>query len=153
MMAYIFQRYLPTHPIQGLFLVGRWEQKNLDPLAQLIAWARQHQLAVIVFGPVPEYDAPLPRLLAYSIAWNKPGLASQHMVNGPRSLDAEMQQLAAMAWHVPYISLYNEICNAGSCFEYADQAHKLPLMGDDNHLSAPGASLVVQQLVDRGELD
>jgi peptidoglycan/LPS O-acetylase OafA/YrhL len=153
MMAYIFQRYLPTHPIQGVFLVGRWEQKDLDSLTKVISWAKQHQVAVIVFGPVPEYDAPLPRLLAYSIAWNKPDLVSQHMIDGIKSLDAEMQQTAATAWHVHYISLYSEICNSGRCLEYADQANKLPLMGDDNHLSAPGASLVVRQLVDKGELD
>lgn len=153
MMAYIFQRYLPTHPIQGVFLVGRWEQKNLDSLTKLISWAKEHHLPVVVFGPVPEYDAPLPRLLAYSIAWNKPRLPSQHLVLGPKLLDAEMQQIAATTWHVPYISLYNEICDSSSCLEYADLAHKLPLMGDDNHLSAPGASVVVRRLVDKGELD
>jgi peptidoglycan/LPS O-acetylase OafA/YrhL len=153
MMAYIFQHYLPTHQIQGLLLVGRWEQKNLDPLTNLISWAKQNQLPVIVFGPVPEYDAPLPRLLAYAIAWNKPGLASQHLVAGPKFLDAEMQQIAETTWHVRYISLYDEICSTTGCLEYADPARKLPLMWDDNHLSAPGASFVVQRLVDKGELD
>jgi hypothetical protein len=68
-------------------------------------------------------------------------------------MDAQMQQMAATTWHVPYISLYDEICNAGGCLEYADSADKVPLMGDDNHLSTPGASLVVQRLVDKGELN
>jgi peptidoglycan/LPS O-acetylase OafA/YrhL len=153
MMAYIFQRYLPAHPIQGLFLVGRWEQKDLNSLTEVISWAKQHQLPVIVFGPVPEYDAPLPRLLAYSIAWNNPGLASQHLVTGPKLMDAEMREIATKTWHVPYISLYDEICNAGGCLEYADPGHRQPLMGDDNHLSSPGASLVVQRLIDKGELE
>jgi hypothetical protein len=153
MMAYIFQQYLPAHPIQGVFLVGRWEQKNLHSLTELISWAKQHQVPVIVFGPVPEYDAPLPRLLAYSIAWNKPNLPSQHLVAGSKFLDAEMKQIATTTWHVPYISLYNEICGAHSCLEYADPAGKLPMMWDDNHLSAPGASFVVRRLIDKGELD
>jgi peptidoglycan/LPS O-acetylase OafA/YrhL len=153
MMTYIFQQYLPAHPIQGVFLAGRWEQKNLDSLTKLISWAKQHQVPVIVFGPVPEYDAPLPRLLAYSIAWNKPSLPSQHLLSDPKLMDAEMQQIAATTWHVPYVSLYNEICGAQSCLEYADPARKLPMMWDDNHLSAPGASFVVRRLVDKGELD
>lgn len=153
MMDYIFQQYLPAHRVQGLFLVGRWEQKNLDSLTKVISWAGQHHLPVIVFGPVPEYDAPLPRLLAYSIAWNKPGLPSQHMVAGPKMMDAEMQQIAATTWHVPYISLYKQICDAHGCLEYADAARKLPLMWDDNHLSAPGASFVVRRLLDKGELN
>jgi hypothetical protein len=152
MMGYIFQQYLPTHPVQGLFIVGRWEQKDIDPLTGLVSWANQHQVPVTVFGPVPEYDAPLPRLLAYSIAWDKPGLPSQHLVAASKVLDAEMQRLAATSWHVPYISLYQEICGVDGCAEYADAAHKLPMMGDDNHLSAPGASVVVQGLVDKGEL-
>jgi peptidoglycan/LPS O-acetylase OafA/YrhL len=153
MMSYIFQQYLPTHQVQGMFIVGRWEPKHLGPLTGLISWAKEHQLPVIVFGPVPEYDAPLPRLLAYSIAWTKPGLASQHLVSSSKVLDAEMQHMSASIWHVPYISLYREICGPDGCLEYADAAHKIPLMGDDNHLSPLGASIVVQRLVDKGELN
>jgi peptidoglycan/LPS O-acetylase OafA/YrhL len=153
MMSYIFQNYLPTHSVQRVFVVGRWERKDLDPLTRLISWAKQHQLPVVVFGPVPEYDAPLPRLLAYSIAWAKPGLASQHLVASSKVLDAEMQQIAESTWHVPYISLYRAICGPDGCLEYADSAHKVPMMGDTNHLSAPGASFVVQRLVDQGELN
>ena len=153
MMAYIFQRYLPTHPVKAVFIVGRWEEKDLAPLTQLISWAKQHRIAVTVFGPVPEYDAPLPRLLAYSIAWERPHLARQHMVASCAVLDAEMQRMATTKWHVPYISLYREICEAGVCTEYADVAHKVPLMGDTNHLSASGASFVVQRLVHEGLLN
>jgi peptidoglycan/LPS O-acetylase OafA/YrhL len=153
MMGYVFQQYLPTHPVQGVFIVGRWEQKDLNPLTKLISWTKQHQVPVIVFGPVPEYDAPLPRLLAYSIAWTKPGLVSQHLVDSTKMLDAEMQGMAVSTWHVPYISLYREICGVDGCLEYADAAHTIPLMGDTNHLSAPGASFVVQRLVDKGELN
>lgn len=153
MTAYIFRQYLPTHPVDGVFVVGRWEQRNLDSLTQLIDWAKQHKLAVIVFGPVPEYDAPLPRLLAYSIAWAKPNLARQHLVAGSKTLDTEMQRMAASTWHVPYVSLYQQICDADSCLEYADAAHQIPMMGDTNHLSTLGASFVVQRLVDKGQLD
>ena len=153
MMAYIFQSYLPAHRIQGLFLAGRWEQKDLGSLTALIAWAKRRQLPVTVFGPVPEYDAPLPRLLAYSIAWNRPDMAGQHLVEGGKAVDAQMRQMAAAVWHAPYISLYDAICSADTCLEFADPAHTMPLMGDDNHLSEPGASLIVQRLIRTGELN
>jgi peptidoglycan/LPS O-acetylase OafA/YrhL len=153
MTEYILQEYLPTHPVQGMFVAGRWEEKNMEGLTELIAWAHQHQVPVTVFGPVPEYDGPLPRLLVYSIAWNEPSLASEHLVASLGSLDAEMQRMAANTWHVRYISLYREVCGAQSCAEYADAAHKIPLMSDTNHLSQPGASLVVQRLVAKGELN
>jgi histidinol-phosphate phosphatase family protein len=152
MMAYIFQTYLPAHPVQGIFMAGRWSGGDMDGLTGAIAWAKQHQMPVTVFGPMPEYDASLPRLLAYSIAWKQPGLASQHRVAAARSLDAEMQSLATNTWHVPYISLYQEICGADVCAEYADAAHKIPLMFDTDHLTRFGASFVVQRLVEKGEL-
>jgi peptidoglycan/LPS O-acetylase OafA/YrhL len=152
MMNYIFQSYLPTHPIQGLFVVGRWEEKDMAALTEVIFWAKQHQLPVTVIGPVPEYDGPLPRLLAYSIAWNEPGMVSHHLVPSVKTMDARMQDLAADVWHVPYISLYQEICGANGCTEFADAAHTVPMMGDTDHLTQLGASLVVQDLVAKGEL-
>lgn len=152
MIAYIFQSYLPSHPIQGLFLVGRWSEKELPELTTTIAWAKQHNIPVTVFGPVPEYDEPLPRLLAYSIAWNKPDFASQHRVNTIAALDAKMQSMAADVWQVRYISLYQELCGVDGCAEYADGAHKIPMMDDDNHLNQFGANLVVRRLVAEGKL-
>jgi peptidoglycan/LPS O-acetylase OafA/YrhL len=152
MIAYIFQSYLPSHPIQGLFLVGRWSEKELPELTTTIAWAKEHNIPVTVFGPVPEYDGPLPRLLAYSIAWNKPDFASQHRLNNIAALDAKMQSMAADVWHVRYISLYQELCGVDSCLEYADGPHKIPMMDDDNHLNQFGANLVVRRLVSEGKL-
>ena len=152
MMAHIFQTYLPAHPVRGLFMVARWSPKDLEELTETIAWAKQHQVPVTVFGPVPEYDGPLPRLLAYSIAWNKPGFASQHRVHSSQILDGEMQHLAVNTWHVPYVSLYQEICGGEDCLEYADAARKIPLMEDRDHLSRFGADFVVRRLVEKGEL-
>jgi peptidoglycan/LPS O-acetylase OafA/YrhL len=152
MINYIFNGYLPSHSIQGLFLVGRWSEQQLPELTRTIAWAKQHNIPVTVFGPVPEYDGPLPRLLAYSIAWNKPNFASQHRLNTNGAIDAKMQRMAADVWHVRYISLYQEICGVDGCAEYADKAHKIPMMDDDNHLNQFGANLVVRRLVAEGKL-
>jgi peptidoglycan/LPS O-acetylase OafA/YrhL len=152
MMAYIFQSYLPSHTVQGLFMVGRWSENQLPELTRTIAWAKQHNIPVTVFGPVPEYDGPLPRLLAYSIAWNKPNFASEHRVKSIAALDAQMQSMAANVWHVRYISLHQEICGVDGCAEYADSARKIPMMDDDNHLSQFGANLVVRRLVAEGKL-
>ena len=133
-------------------MVSRWSEKDLPELTTTIGWAKQYNIPVTVFGLVPEYDAPLPRLLAYSIAWNKPGFARQHRVNRIGAIDAEMQSMAANVWHVRYISLYQEICGVDGCAEYADGEHKIPMMDDDNHLSQFGANLVVRRLVAEGKL-
>jgi len=151
-MNYVFEAYLPAHTIQALLLEGRWTPENMGGLTETIEWAKQRQLPVIVFDPVPEYDAPLPRLLAYSIAWHEPDLASRHRVASRAVMDARMQSLAASTWHVPYISLYQAICNDEDCVEYADAAHEVPLMNDEVHLNEFGSALIVRRLIDRGEL-
>jgi hypothetical protein len=151
-MSYIFQTYLPSHPIQGLLLEARWKPQDMARLTDTVAWAKQHQVPVIIFGPVAEYDAPMPRLLAYSIAWNNPELASKHLLAYSPTMDAQMQSLATSTWHVPYISLYKATCNRDGCIEYADAAHEVPLMRDGDHFTDAGSALVIRRLINRGEL-
>jgi peptidoglycan/LPS O-acetylase OafA/YrhL len=150
--SYIFQTYLLKHRVDELLLEARWKPQDMSELTETIRWAQQHQIPVTVFGPVAEYDAPLPRLLAYSIAWNKPDLPSRHRVASRAPMDAEMQSLASTTWHVPYISLYQAICDKGNCVEYADAAHEVPIMNDEDHLNEFGSALVVRRLIDQGEL-
>jgi peptidoglycan/LPS O-acetylase OafA/YrhL len=151
-MSYIFQTYLPAHPIQGLFLVARWKSQDMAGLTETVEWAKQHHVPVTIFGPVAEYDAPLPRLLAYSIAWNKPDLASKHLLAYSPTIDAQMQSIATSMWHVPYVSLYKATCNREGCVEYADAAHEVPLMKDGDHFTDSGSALVIGRLINRREL-
>jgi peptidoglycan/LPS O-acetylase OafA/YrhL len=151
-MSYIFQTYLPTHPIQGLLLEARWKPNDMAGLTETVDWAKQHHVPVTVFGPVAEYDAPLPRLLAYAIAWNKPDMASKHLLTYSPSMDAQMQRLAASTWHVPYISLYKATCNREGCVEYVDAGHEVPLMRDADHFTDSGSALIVTRLINRGDL-
>jgi len=151
MMKYIYQDYLLKQPIQGLLLEKRWAAKDIGELTRTVEWANQHRVPVILFGPVPEYDAPLPRLEAYSLAWNQPDLASEHRVDGFERMDRQLQSLSAN-WHIPYVSLYQAICSNESCTLYSDSEHKVPLMFDTDHLSPAGSSLIVHRLIDRGEL-
>jgi hypothetical protein len=67
-------------------------------------------------------------------------------------VDAQMQSLAASTWHVPYISLYQAICNGEDCVECANAADEVPLMNDIGHLNEFGSALIVRRLIDRGEL-
>ncbi len=151
-MGYIFQSYLSSHAIQGLLLEARWKPRDMPELTATVDWARQHGIPVVIFGPVPEYEAPLPRLLAYSIAWNKPDLASHHRLASSPATDVQMQSMAGSTWHVPYISLYQALCNGEDCVEYADAAHEIPLMSDTNHLNEFGSAFVARRLIHRGDL-
>ena len=55
--------------------------------------------------------------------------------------------------HIRYILLYRWVCCVEGCTEFADEAHKILIMGDTNHLTPSGAPVVAQQLVERGVLD
>ncbi|MGD0471018.1 MAG: acyltransferase family protein [Terriglobales bacterium] len=153
MMDFIFEKYLPSHPSEGLLLEARWYSKSLDGVADIAAWAKARGVRVIVFGPVAEYDAPLPRLLAYSIAWNRPNLAQEHRLAYSPLMDAQMQNLAANRWHVSYVSLYQTTCDSNRCLEYADETSAVPLLTDTDHLSEAGSRLLVRRLFHFGELD
>ena len=153
MMDFIFQKYLPSHAIQGLLVEARWYSKDLNGLDEIATWAKAHGITVIVFGPVAEYDAPLPRLLAYSIAWHKPSLAQQHRVAYSPVMDALMRDLAENRWHVLYASLYQATCESDRCLEYADETNGIPLLNDTDHLTEAGSRLVVHRLFLLGKLD
>jgi peptidoglycan/LPS O-acetylase OafA/YrhL len=153
MMNFVFQKYLPTHTIRALLVNYRWNSRDLNGLGDVVTWSKAHGIRVVLFGPVAEYDAPLPRLLAYSIAWNKPKLAQQHLVPYSAILDSQMRNLAENTWHVDYVSLFQATCANDSCLEYADDKNEIPLLKDGDHLSEAGSKLLVQRLSEFGKLD
>jgi peptidoglycan/LPS O-acetylase OafA/YrhL len=153
MMDFIFQNYLLAHAIQGLILEARWRSEDLNGVSEIVTWAKAKGISVIVFGPVVEYDSPLPRLLAYSIAWNNPNLAQQHRLPYSPVVDSQMRNLAENRWHVFYASIYQATCEGDRCLEYADENKGIPLMIDGDHLSEEGSRLLVRRLFRLGELD
>ena len=67
MMQFIFQNFLRSNPIKGLLVEARWKSQDLNGVEGIVDWAQARGINVILIGPVAEYDAPLPRLLAYAI--------------------------------------------------------------------------------------
>ncbi len=151
-MDYVFQSYLSTHTVQALILEANWNSGSIGPLEETLDWAEAHRIPVIVMGCVPSYDAPLPRLLAYSVAWHEPDLASKHLMPEEGVLEVRLRAVAQGKWHVPFVSLYDSLCEGDRCIEYADAARTIPLMIDGDHFNPPGALFVVRRLVVSGEL-
>jgi hypothetical protein len=152
LMHYVYDTYLPSHHIGTLLVVGRWEEADLAEIARMVAWSKERRIPLVLFGPVQEYDAPLPRLLAYSIAEHLPKYPYEHRIVSLVSLDQRLHSLADNTWHVRYISLIQALCDSGSCLEYADREHTVPMMYDRDHLSHDGSVLVVRALIASGQL-
>lgn len=151
MMKFIYEQYLPEHKIDGVLLSARWGQAQLGRLDATLQWAHEHQIPFILFGPIQEYDSPLPRLEAYASEWKDPELIKKHRVAGYDVLDHEYA-VVAKRWNVPYISLYQAACRQDNCLEYVDAQRTVPLLDDTDHLSPEGSLFLIQQLAKTGEL-
>lgn len=142
---YILNDYLPTaRNISVVLLSGHWTRSDLDGLDSTIRHVQSLGIPVALIGPAIEYDAPLPRLLAFSLQDNDPTLAQRHQVAAVRTLDTTMATLARDRWHVPYFSWFDTLCPNGPCEEYA--APGIPLEQDEAHLTGPGSLAVARKI-------
>ncbi|MFZ0303706.1 MAG: acyltransferase family protein [Terracidiphilus sp.] len=151
-MDYVYQTYLPKHPVHRLLLEALWQPEDLDDLGRTLSWAKAHGIPVVVIGEVPEYDGSLARLLAYSIAWNDPDLPSKHRLARDAPMEKRLRDLVAGTWHVPYASPYASLCHDGQCIEYANAEQHIPLMDDNHHFNRYGALFVIHRLIDEGQI-
>lgn len=146
---FAFQDYLLHHRVDAVFYGGRWVEPDLPGITQSIAWMKQHGIPVYLFGPMTEYDAMFPRVLATSLRDHRPEEVAAHLTAEPRVLDARLAALARDQWHVPYISYYDNLCTP-DCPSYG--APGVPLLFDEHHLTAEGSSLFVKTLRERNQL-
>ncbi len=144
LMNYMFSDYLPAHHVDTLLIAGRWEADDLPRLKKTIAWTKQHGFRVILFGPMLQYDAPLPRLLAASIRDNNPAEPASHKVAKYQRLDDQLAALSQNDWKVTYVSFFKMLCPESSCVEYT--ADRSPLQSDYGHLTREGSVYVAQLL-------
>jgi peptidoglycan/LPS O-acetylase OafA/YrhL len=153
MAAYVFGDYLETHHVDALLLTARWHhESDFLALTDTMAWCRRHGIPVYILGPVMEYNAPLPRLLAYAISRHDPALVSRDEEMEFFALDRSFRQIAEDRWHVHYASIMSIVCPAGKCMTYADPSQNVPVLFDTDHLSNPAALLVAEKLFAEGQL-
>jgi peptidoglycan/LPS O-acetylase OafA/YrhL len=143
-MQYVYNDYLPKHPVDEILIAARWEQGDLPRIDDTMRKLKQQGLNIVLFGPIVQYDSPLPRLLTASLKENDPSLPFRHRLNKYRKLDDEMAYLAEHTWHVPYVSLFKLLCPQDVCTEYAQK--DVPLQFDYGHLTQAGSVLVAERL-------
>jgi hypothetical protein len=151
LMDYILHDYLQSHPVDTLVIAARWDESDLPRAEHTVRWLKNQGVKVVLFGPVVQYDSPLPRLLAISIQQNNPQIPADHRVAYYEKLDADMARLARDSLDVRYISYYRLICQDRSCTEYA--AKGVPLQSDYGHLTGDGSLLIAAKLRAQGGLD
>jgi peptidoglycan/LPS O-acetylase OafA/YrhL len=143
-MQYVYNEYLPKHHVDRVLIAARWEQGDLSRLDETIRTLKQKGLDIVLFGPIVQYDSPLPRLLTASLKQNDPHLPFKHRLDKYRELDGEMAELAANTWGVEYVSFFKLLCPQNACAEYAEK--DVPLQFDYGHLTQAGSTLVAERL-------
>ena len=141
LMQMVFGRYLLDHHVDRIVAVGRWDTRDVPAISRLVSWCRAHHVPLTLIGPTQDYDAPLPRLLAYGIMRHDPGFANRHRIAATAEADRTLATLAKTRWHVPYISLVRMFCPGGVCQTYVSPQGSIPLLLDEDHFSNEGSVL------------
>jgi len=140
----VLKDYLPKSHLKAVLLGANWEPKDIDDIGKTLAYIKGLGVQPILFGPVVQYDTPLPRLLAVSIKNSDATLAERHQLPMSRPLDLEMANLAETVWDVPYVSYFGALCQGKECLEYASP--DVPLQGDIAHFTARGSVAFAERL-------
>jgi hypothetical protein len=148
MMDYVLKDYLSDHRVDRLLIAARWVERELPYLQPVLATAAAHGIPVTVFGPMVEYDQPLPDVLIGALRTGDTAYASRHVVD-LCDLEAHVRAIA-LAYHAAYVSLYGLLCADGSCTTLS--ADGAPLQFDGLHLTRAGSLLVAQRLIETGQI-
>ncbi|KAA6459245.1 acyltransferase [Acidobacteria bacterium AB60] len=152
MAHFVFDRYLPLHPVDTVLIAGGWQPNDLPDLGQTIEWIRAHGMKVVVFGPTDLYRFPLPQLLLESLRKGGSGDLDGQVNLANRSFDNTLRSLTRNEG-VPYISMYDEICGPepvdpgpreDGCPVYA--APGIPMFFDSHHLTPEGSMVYAEAI-------
>lgn len=139
-------QWAPQHHPAAVLLAGNWRTGDLPALERTLRRPDMRALPIIVIGPIPQYEAALPRLLATA----PPGQleTAPYAMRIPEAFDTD-RQLRALTTQlgVPYISLIDLFCSEKACRTLA--APGVPMQFDQAHLTAAGSKVVVAALLPR----
>ena len=153
MRRYIYETYLPQNRVDAVVLSERWASiEDLKLLVPALDWFRDRSVPVYVIGPVPEYTAPLPFLLALGIKWDDSRLAGRNRIAEMQELDEELSSRLQDKPGVRYASVWQAVCSQQTCAEYAGRSGSVPLLADVDHLTNEASVDVIRKLQQSGEL-
>jgi hypothetical protein len=131
-----------------LLIGARWDEQELPYLQPVLALAAARGIPVTLFGPMVEYDLALPWVLIGALQTGDQDSVRRHLLD-QRELEAHVRAIA-LSDHANYVSLYGLLCPDGSCTTLSPDG--LPLQFDAVHLTKAGSLMVVQRLIDTGQL-
>ncbi|CCE03612.1 acyltransferase family protein [Bradyrhizobium sp. STM 3809] len=131
-----------------VILSGNWTRTALTPagrasLRATIAAITAAGSKVVVVGPSPQFDRPVPHLL---VAARRFGVStSGHMLSLFGEVDGQLRALIADLPQTDYVSLLALLCPGGDCVLQTSAGE--PLAWDEGHFTAPGSALAANGIV------
>jgi hypothetical protein len=126
-----------------VLLAASWKDEDLPMLSATLEILKSRGVDVTVLGPIVEYDAALPRLLADEILRDSPAMANTRRTPGIRERDLAMRDMVT-AHGAAYLSVYDAVCHDGRCDEFVDD--RVPMQFDAGHLTEKGSVEVGRRL-------
>ena len=149
LMDHVYFDYLPGHKVDVLLIEAIWRKEDLPLLPRTLEYAKQYAHTVVLFGPMVQYDAGLPRLMAVSLLKNDPGYPERHRLDFLDELDRQMAALAREK-NVVYVSFFDILCAAHQC--ETQNPNGVPILYDYGHLTTDGSTRVAAYLREHYQL-
>jgi hypothetical protein len=144
MLDYAF-RTIPGLGPDLVLLSARWGRDDLAGLDQTIDWLRSQGQQVMVSGPIVEYDAELPKLLALAARRDDPDLWKDHVVRRRLDVDRALAELARRKG-VPYLSPMVVLCpNPSDCRVTTPAGTSMQF--DYGHLTTDGSDYLAKAML------
>jgi peptidoglycan/LPS O-acetylase OafA/YrhL len=146
-MRYVYREYLPNNRVDLVIISARWFEQDLPYVAETVRWLKHLGVNTVLVGPVVQYNAAVPQLVALAEQHHDPGLPLRERRSQEQRVDRAMQAMAAREG-VRYASSYQAMCPSGSCLLLVGD--HVPIQHDYGHLTREGSIYVVGRLRDEG---
>ena len=143
MLRYIFKDFMPSHTLDGVILSANWLDHNFGNAIATAQYLKKYATRVIILGPSPEYDQPLPLLLTRAMVKNNMKLVSGHELKNRLTRDTRLAILTRKAG-IEYVSVYSILCPHETCLTTV--ANTVPLLFDTDHFTAVGSVFLASKM-------
>jgi len=141
---FMLEDYLAKMPPDGIWYAANWAETPIDTIFAQIDRLRRRGITVVLVGPVPRYDKPVPRLLALGQMRADPALPGRHLLPKLAPLDHQLR-MRAVAAGVPYVSLFETLCPQQKCVTRLPNG--VPTQFDEGHFTYAGSAAVAPALI------
>ena len=122
----------------------RHRERDWNALAQAVLEAGARH--VLVVGPLPRWDQPLPKIVARHYWPRPPARIGGHLDPHAAADDAWLGRAVRAGDRVRFASVMRSLCDGGSCVAYVGEDRARDLIAfDQAHLTRNGAAFVARE--------